>query len=771
MPRSSRLPLHRPLWMFLLGLSLAAASAGVPAQQLLPPLGEFYGSGDPSRPLFLPDGSLIVGGIFARAGSTPRSNLARFDASGVLDPDWDPAPNAIVRFVLAAPNGDFYVAGEFTALGATPAPGLVRFLAGDPPTLDAGWTPEIPPQNGGVDALALRSDGSLYVAYCEADFSACPIVRLAPDGSRINGFSAQTNSFTNTMVLSPDESSLFVVGGASEANGTPLPSRGGLAKLDAASGALDLDWAPFTAGNGNLRIVLNDGPDHVLVAGTVPGGSEGLARVSIGTGTADLSWGPDFGPNSSTRITNLTRFPDGDLLVTGAFTSADGESRPAGLARLDPAGAVRAGWGANAPPGGSSTLSAAISSSGVAVVPRYPHQNLQQATLFALDPADGSDSGTLVEAEFPGRMVVQRMLSQPGSSRILLAGGTLREVDGRESHAVIALQSDLTPDPGWTSTLGTQVSMGGTLSIDASADDVLVGGFGFDDTSQIRGLWRLAGSDGTASNWEPLAGPGLAISFEAPSAVALDPVGGYAYALGINRDENVANLPGRPLPRFSLSDGLLDPTWTPTVTGSTFDALLRVHEGHLYVAGRLSVTASDQSLVPSFARLSLTGNGRADPGFRPLPADAVVRDILIHDGFAYVAGNGLLARVALDTGEIDPDWSPLPPAFGDALRLSVSPEGELYVAGTLKLGCGGSEVTVARVQPGGNLDPNWTVSSEQVPYAFPGVSALLGLAEGRVLLGGSFTHVNGEPRDGLAAVGPSDTLFADGLGDPLCVAD
>ncbi len=755
----------------LLALGLAAVSAGVSAQQLLPPLGTLYGSGDPSRPLFLPDGSLIVAGIFARAGATPRSNLARFDASGLLDPDWDPAPNAIVRFVLAAPNGDFYVAGEFTALGATPAPGLVRFLAGDPPTLDAGWTPAIPSQNEGVDALALHSDGSLYVAYCEVNFSACPIVRLAPDGSAIEAFSAQTNSFTNTMILSPDESSLILAGGASSANGTPLPSRGGLAKLDATSGALDLDWAPFTSGNGSIRIVIEDGPAHVLVAGTVPGGSEGVARVAVADGTADLAWGPDFGPLSSTRITNLMRFPDGDLLVTGNFTDADSDSRPAGVARLDPSGNLRAGWGATSPLGGSATLSAAISTAGVVALPRYPHPTLQQSTLYALDPADGSDSGTLVDAQFAGRPNVQRLLRQPGSSRILLAGGALRELDGQPGHAVFALQPDLTPDATWTSTLGTQVSMGGTLSLDASADDVLVGGFGFDEVGQVRGLWRLDGSDGTASAWEPLAGPALAIGTDAPSAVAIDAVGGHAYALNVRRDALNGMLPGQPLPRFALADGRVDPGWTPTITGSILSAALAVHDGHLYVAGNLSVTASDQSVVPSLARLPLAGNGRADPGFVPLPAGLVLYDLLIHDGFAYVAGVGRLARVALDTGEIDPDWAPLPPNFGDALRISMSPEGELYVAGTLNLGCGGAVVSVARVQPGGNLDPNWKVSSAMVPYAFTGVSAVLGLTEGRVLLGGSFTHVNGEPRDGLAAVGPSDTLFADGLGDPLCVAD
>ena len=42
---------------------------------------------------------------------------------------------------------------------------------------------------------------------------------------------------------------------------------------------------------------------------------------------------------------------------------------------------------------------------------------------------------------------------------------------------------------------------------------------------------------------------------------------------------------------------------------------------------------------------------------------------------------------------------------------------------------------------------------------------------GRSLVGGFFRNVNGNARDGLAALGPSDMIFVDGGGDRTCVAE
>ena len=111
------------------------------------------------------------------------------------------------------------------------------------------------------------------------------------------------------------------------------------------TGALDVKWIPFTTGNGFVRVILPDGPNHVIVSGSIPGGTEGLARVPLANpGTADVDFGPDFGPAAAITGNELLRAPDGDLIVAGSFTLADSQQRPARLARLAPDGSLREGW-------------------------------------------------------------------------------------------------------------------------------------------------------------------------------------------------------------------------------------------------------------------------------------------------------------------------------------------------------------------------------------------------------------------------------------------
>jgi len=72
-------------------------------------------------------------------------------------------------------------------------------------------------------------------------------------------------------------------------------------------------------------------------------------------------------------------------------------------------------------------------------------------------------------------------------------------------------------------------------------------------------------------------------------------------------------------------------------------------------------------------------------------------------------------------------------------------------------------VDVARIQAGGVTDPTWKIDADQP------VSSVLWVDGGRVLVAGSFRNVNGDPHDGIALIGPGDTIFAGEMGDPLCV--
>jgi hypothetical protein len=736
------------------------------AQQLLPALGTFDAMGDVNASAIQSNGATIAGGRFDKiAGATGQQNLVRFNAAGVLEA-WAPNPDGRVYDVLVDAQGRIYAAGQFSTIAGQSRPGLARFLPGTEPVLDFAYVPQLP-TGALADAIALRSDGSLYVSYTQPGISGARIARIDATGALVPGFTVTANFAVFAMTLSADESKLFVAGAMNQINGTNI-GVGSVAKLDANTGALDADWIPFTTGTGRVRAILLDGSTHVILGGTIPGGTEGLARVSVSAPpTVDVTWGPDFTSlTTATTITDLLRFPDGDVFASGDFETVDGESRPGHVAKLAPDGSLRSGWGATTPIGGMSTGATAMSAAGIVSLPRYAGPPRLESAMFKLALADGAAvPGGLINATFLDRADFQRFAVQPGTGRIFAAGAQLRIVDGRSSHGAVALLPNLSVDTGWNSGLASQVSLGGTVAIGASTNAVFLGGFGFrNDSLRTIGLYRVAGSDGAVTAWQPLTAAGAAVGFDVPSSIAVDEVGGYVYTINLNRAANNANLPGRPLVRFSLITGLADSTWQPVISGITSPtAQLRIDGSHLYVSGIGSIATNDASLAFGIARLPLAGTGAADATFKPYTATTAISTFDLSPTHAYVGGNGILARIDRTTGIVDPAWSPLPAGFGSITQISLADDGSVYLVGTLAAACSGALRGAVRVTSGGVLDTTWGLDADNA------VNSILGLPGGRSLVAGFFRNVNGEARDGLAALGRSDMIFVDGSGDRTCV--
>lgn len=756
--------MHRPMqYSLAASISLALVSPFAVAQVLLPALGEFHGTGNVNATSYESDGALLVAGLFDRAGGVARRNLARYAADGQLDAAFAPDPEGPVFQVTVDALGRRYVSGRFNRIAGETRHGIARFTAGPAPVLDPSFVPQLPATSAGIESFVLRSDGSMYVAWCTAD--TCTISLLDANGAIVAGFAATTNGIVFPMLLSADESTLFISGFSSQVNGQPLPaSRGGLAKLDATSGAFDESWAPFTTGSGRVRSMVRDGSTHLVVAGLLPGAPDGLARIDIAAGTADVGFGPDFGPQAAVTVTDVHRLPSGNLFVIGGFGSVDGAPRASHVAQLAPDGSAVPGWGDTAPGGGTTSGTSAVAPDGTVAIARIASPTFNQTTVLELAAADGVPQVALTGAEFSQRAIFTRLAAQPGTGRLFAGGPALREVDGRLSAGVVALQADLVPDAAWTSMLQTQVGIGGSLALAVGPSSLFLGGFGFAaDGNRTRGLYRLNGVDGGASAWVPAASMSLGVSNDVPAALAVDEVGGYLYTANLNTNASNQSLPGRPFSRFALSDGLVDAAWTPTIIGNVSSSAMLFDQGFVYFGGFATATASDNSAVSALARFDVAGTGRADPTFKPFAAATAVRTLAADADFIYAGGVNLLVRINKATGLVDPAWAPLTGAFGTVTQLAPEASGGVLATGTMAGGCGATILSVLRIQPSGAIDPRWSVDTD-LP-----VQAALGLSADRVLLGGGFRTIAGESRDGLAAVGPSATIFADSAGDPLCV--
>jgi uncharacterized delta-60 repeat protein len=172
------------------------------------------------------DGKIIFGGGFTSVNGAPRQNLARLNANGTLDPQFNASADGEVHGVVAQTNGRIVVAGDFTMLNGQPRLrlGRLNWDGSLDATLNAG-------ANGFVRATALQPDGKIllggqfttlggayrtYVGRIDADVNPSPMF-IDISSMRVLGGGAVQFSFLN-----PNAAGLSVL--ASEDVAAPLPT-------------------------------------------------------------------------------------------------------------------------------------------------------------------------------------------------------------------------------------------------------------------------------------------------------------------------------------------------------------------------------------------------------------------------------------------------------------------------------------------------------------------------------------------------------------------
>ena len=280
-----------------------------------------------------PDGATLIGGRFARLGSSQR-NLVRITPEGVFDTGFAPplAAALSVRALMVRGNGDIYVGddvglrkldagGGIDPVFASPNSAVLSLAdAGDgliaggffttvgSPAVDrnriakldyetgaavAGWDPDA---DASVRALAIGPDGAVYLGGDFTIISGQPRARLAklhPDGSLNSLWQPQPNSSVNALLV--DGADVYAGGFFSAINGI---TRRGLAKFAAGNGAL-ADWAPGGTTAFPIVYALARAQDGgILVGGQfrTMGGAfrSNAAKIDPVTGLADPLWNPSL---------------------------------------------------------------------------------------------------------------------------------------------------------------------------------------------------------------------------------------------------------------------------------------------------------------------------------------------------------------------------------------------------------------------------------------------------------------------------------------------
>ena len=259
-----------------------------------------------------------------------------------------------------------------------------------------------------------------------------------------------------------------------------------------------------------------------------------------------------------------------------------------------------------------------------------------------------------------------------------------------------------------------------------------------------------------------------------PTAVGSSGTG--VYAVGVQSDGkiviagNFGTVNG--VARASLarlnSDGSLDTSFTTVVTtgaGNLVRALALQADGKILVGGTFSALSS----TPRNRLARLLPNGSIESSFAPNfngPVESVVVQpdgkILVGGSFSTVDGQSRveLARLNAD-GSLDAAFNPglvitVISGSGVLVRTALQPDGKIIVAGGFSNVQGVNRNGLARLMPDGTLDTTFDPNPDHP------VNAIAIRPDGRILLGGTFTVIDGQQRSYLAqleANGDLDPTF------------
>jgi uncharacterized delta-60 repeat protein len=213
--------------------------------------------------------------------------------------------------------------------------------------------------------------------------------------------------------------------------------------------------------------------------------------------------------------------------------------------------------------------------------------------------------------------------------------------------------------------------------------------------------------------------------------------------------------------------GALDSDFNPGagVDQSVFAVSVQT-DGKIIIGGDFTTVAG--SSRNGIARLN--SNGALDSSFDPgSGANDLVNAVALQTNKVIIAGyftgvNGTnqayLARLD-GNGRLDTSFDPGSGADGPVLALAVQSDGKVVLGGEFTSVNGRSRKNVARLNPDGSGDAGFTPVIGVSGEALSSVRTIALQGDGKVVIGGVFTNVNGAPRNNLARLNSNGSLDAD----------
>lgn len=781
------------------------------------------------------DGKIVVGGGFKMMAGTPRNFLARLTATGAHDLtfnsgtglDTDLLNNHAVRALAVQADGKIVIAGKFTTFNGTMRNNIARLTSTG--SLDTTFDPGTGADNS-LNCVGLQADGKILIGGFFTTFDGTPrnsVARLTATGALDTSFDSDAAGVESITVQA--DGKILVGGYFDTVAGTPrhrvarLNANGSLDATVDPGISLDFFWTYSVALGMDGKILmggLDEGlqPGDTLTArynnnvaavenlfatsttrvqwsrgGSAPEVSAVTFEVSTNGGTTWTALGAGTPIAGGWERTGLALPASGSLRARGL--TSDGKSSglvekiatfPSPPVIIDPTSTDL--FGNIARLGGNITHTGgfALSERGVVFSPTVYNHNPLIGGIGVTKVASGTSSGvftTVVNGLSPGTAYTYRAYATN-------AGGTSYTVWG---YFTLPRAPTVTTTPapsvgGNTAYLGGKVEDDGGSAV--TSRGVVIAATGGTDPLGTKNTWsKLSTGGGTGSFGVPATGLisgtryvyaafatnsvgtsyGEAMTFTttgtAPSEPEPEPSGGSFSATGSGPEE-LGGLPA----------GTHDDTFNAQLSANgTVQAIAVQPDGKILIAG--DFTSVGAAIRLRLARIG--ANGAVDSSFTTevnglVSCIAVQGDgkILLGGLFNEVNGatrNGIVRLNANGSVESEVTFNPGAGADNGIYSLAVQPDGKIVIGGLFTTVQGTTRNYIARLQANGALDTTFN----PISGANDAVYSVAVQPDGKILLGGHFTTFNGTARNRIArllATGSLDSSFNPATGADARVA-
>ena len=415
------------------------------------------------------DGKVVMTGVFTSHDGVPHNNVLRLNPDGTVDSSFNVQTDRSTRALLIQPDGKILIAGFFGEVNGVPMPRIARLNSDG--TLDPSFNPGTGPDKYYIRALALDSEGNIYVGGEFSAFNGIPrlgLVKLSPTGAVDPAFNPGGGGVQPVFIWAmtpPDSSGNMVIGGSfTTYNGTNARR---IARLNATTGAIDSTFNTGGAGFSSGTIyALRQAPDGKYYAGGSQTSYNGVTRRGVlrlnSNGSLDTTF---FAPTFVSGDTVYALALQNGKVYAGGSKSSSGSGI---FVRLTDSGAV--------------------------------DSSLVTGTAFEISPVTYYHG-------FPTK-ISALTLQEDGK---LLVGGIFNRYNGTARSCLARLTGPLPPPPSPTpnpSPAAQAVNLSTRMFVQ-TGDNAGIGGFIITGTGPKRLLLRAIGPSLTSAVQKPLADPVL----------------------------------------------------------------------------------------------------------------------------------------------------------------------------------------------------------------------------------------------------------------------